>query len=98
MEINNKTNDSPVWVEEENNRATDLAKTGKTLNNQAPRLVAFKKKAIPLRMVKSIYIQQSHSQAFDKLAFDQKLQKGRTSPELMEEAIELILKKYKTEF
>jgi hypothetical protein len=98
MESNNNINHSLDWINDENNRATDLAKTGETLNNQAPRLVAFKKKTTPLRMVKSIYIQKSHSQRFAKLAFDQKLQNGKTTPELMEEAIELILKKYKIEF
>lgn len=98
MGSNNKINDSADWIKDENNRATDLAKTGETLNNQAPRLVAFKKKVTPLRMVKSIYIQPFYSQAFDKLAFDQKLQKGKNAPELMEEAIELLLKKYETKF
>jgi hypothetical protein len=86
------------WIKDENNRATDLAKTGETLNSKAPRLVSFKKRATPLRMVKSIYIQSLYSQAFDKLAFDQKLKKGKNAPELMEEAIELLLKKYKAEF
>lgn len=97
MENHNKTDDTFSWIKDENSRATDLAKTGKTLNDQAPRLVAFKKKKAPLRAVKSIYIQQAHSQAFDKLAFDQKMQKRKTAPELIEEAIELLLKKYKTE-
>jgi len=32
------------------------------------------------------------------LAFSQKLQKGKSAPELIEEAIELLIKKYKAEF
>jgi len=86
------------WMEEENTRAVELANTGKTTNSNAPRLVMSKKKATLRRNVKSIYIQESHALALDKLAFSQKLQKGKTAPELIEEAIELLIKKYKAEF
>jgi hypothetical protein len=84
------------WIEEENNRAIDLAKTGKTTNSNAMRFVSLKKKALPPRIVKSIYIQKTHAQALDKLAFSEKLDNGKSAPELIEEAIELLLKKYKT--
>jgi hypothetical protein len=86
------------WIEEENARAKDLARTGGTSNNNAPRLVVSKKKVMPTRVVKNLYIQESHIRAFDKLVFSQKMQKGKNAPELAEEAIELLLKKYNAEF
>lgn len=82
------------WIDEENARASELAKTGSTANNNAPLLVKTTKKAAPARHIKSIYIQDSYSLAFDKLVFQQKIAKGKKAPELMEEAIELLLKKY----
>ena len=85
------------WIEEENERAKETAKTGQTTNSNAPRLVVFKKKVRPPRIIKNIYIQELYSRAFDKLVFSQKLQKGKTAPELAEEAIKLLIKKYKAE-
>lgn len=82
------------WIDEENARANELAKTGTTANNNAPLLVKTTKKPAPVRSIKSIYIQDSYSLAFDKLVFEQKIAKGKKAPELMEEAIELLLKKY----
>lgn len=82
------------WIDEENARASELAKTGATTNNNAPLLVRTTKKTTPVRHIKSIYIQESHSIAFDKLVFQQKIAKGKKAPQLMEEAIELLLKKY----
>lgn len=82
------------WIDEENARASELAKTGATTNNNAPLLVRTTKKPAPVRHIKSIYIQESHSIAFDKLVFQQKIAKGKKAPQLMEEAIELLLKKY----
>jgi hypothetical protein len=82
------------WIDEENARATELAKTGTTTNNNAPLLVKTIKKPTPVRHIKSIYIQDSYSLAFDKLVFEQKIAKGKKAPQLMEEAIELLLKKY----
>lgn len=86
------------WIDEENARASELAKTGTTANNNAPLLVKTIKKPAPTRHIKSIYIQDSYSLAFDKLVFEQKIAKGKKAPELMEEAIELLLKKYKVNF
>ena len=86
------------WIEEENARAKDLAKTGGTSNNNAPRLIVSKKKVTPARVVKNLYIQESHIRAFDKLVFSQNMLKGKNAPELAEEAIELLLKQYNAEF
>jgi hypothetical protein len=82
------------WIDEENTRASELARTGNTTNNNAPLLVKTTKKPVPARHIKSIYIQDSYSLAFDKLVFQQKITKGKKAPQLIEEAIELLLKKY----
>jgi hypothetical protein len=82
------------WIDEENARASELAKTRTTANNNAPLLVKTTPKNAPIRHIKSIYIQESYSLAFDKLVFEQKIAKGKKAPQLMEEAIELLLKKY----
>ena len=71
---------------------------GGTSNNNAPRLIVSKKKVTPARVVKNLYIQESHIRAFDKLVFSQKMLKGKNAPELAEEAIELLLKQYNAEF
>lgn len=86
------------WIDEENARASELAKTGATTNDKAPLLVKTTKKPAPARHIKSIYIQDSYSLAFDKLVFQQKIAKGKKAPELMEEAIELLLKRYGTDY
>lgn len=86
------------WIEQENARAQELASAGKTTNSNAPRLNLTKKKPAPARIIKSIYVQESHSRAFDKLVFDQKMAKGKKAPELIEEAIELLIEKYNSSF
>lgn len=85
------------WIEEENERATELASTGKTTNSNAPSLIKLKKKA-PTRLIKSIYVQEKHAIALDQLVFKQKMLKGKKSPELIEEAIELLMHKYEMKF
>jgi hypothetical protein len=82
------------WIDEENARATELVKTGNTTNSRAPLLVKNPKQPTPIRRIRSIYIQESHSLAFDKLVFEHKITKGKKAPELMEEAIELLIEKY----
>jgi len=82
------------WIEEENARAEELAKTGTTTNQHAPLMIKKAKRSIPSRSVRTIYLQEQHSRALDKLAFEQKMCKGKKTPELIEEAIELLLIKY----
>ncbi len=88
---------SADWMEEEEIRAEELAKTGKPPNNDAPKLVR-KKAAAPIRATKGLYIQESYAMAFDRVVFAQKQVKGKKAPELAEEAIELLLKKYDMKF
>ena len=82
------------WIDEENARATELVKTGNTTNSRAPLLIKNTKQPTPIRRIRSIYIQDSHGLSFDKLVFEQKITKGKKAPELMEEAIELLIEKY----
>ncbi len=84
--------DKPSWMQQEEERAEDLKKTGQTSNNAAPKLVRQHK--APPRMQKAFYIQEKHATAFDDLVYAQKKAKGKKAPELAEEAIELLLKKY----
>lgn len=82
------------WMEEENKRAEQLTKTGKTNNSQAPKLVKSKKITAPERIRKGFFIQEKYVMAFDKLIFEQKMVKGKKGPELLEEALMLLFKKY----
>ena len=86
------------WIEEENARADELAKTGSTANQHAPLMTKKPKRITPARGVRTIYLQEQHSKALDRLAFEQKMCKGKKTPELIEEAIELLLKQYNAEF
>ena len=81
------------WMEEEEIRAEEQAETGRPPNMDAPQLVR-KKVAAPTRATKGLYIQEAYAMAFDRLVFAQKQAKGKKAPELAEEAIELLLKKY----
>ena len=89
---------SDNWMDAENTRASNLAQIGETVNNSAPRLQKAVKKLAPVRHIRSIYIQASHGRAFDQLVFNQKMLKGKKSPDLMEEAIELLMRKYDIKF
>lgn len=84
----NKTN----WMDEDEARTDEQA--GTIPNPKAPQLVR-KEIKVPPRIRKGLYIQDIHSMAFDRVVFAQKQVKGKTAPELAEEAIELLLKKYK---
>ncbi len=86
--------DQPAWMQQEEKRADTLAKTGKTANDTAPKLVKKRKASAPSRMQKALFVQEQYANAFDRLVFAQKMAKGKKAPELAEEAIELLLKKY----
>lgn len=83
-------------MDEENERANNLCKTGKTTNAKAPRVKPVSKEAHAKRSIRSVYIKESHQRMLDKLVFEQKMVGGKKAPDLIEEAIELITKKYNT--
>lgn len=82
------------WMEEDEEKAEAQAGVGQRHNRNAPQLIRKEIKAPP-RATKGFYIQENHAMAFDRLVFSQKQEKGKKAPELAEEAIELLLKKYK---
>lgn len=82
------------WMDEENERAKSLSKTGKTTNDKAPRIQSVSKETSTKRSIRSIYIKESHQRMLDKLIFEQKMAGGKKAPDLLEEAIELIATKY----
>ena len=61
--------------------------------NDAPKLRGATRE--PKRMQKALYIQEKHSQTFEKLVFDQRRKRGKKSTQLAEEALELLFEKYK---
>lgn len=84
------------WINKENERAIDLCNKKETQNKNAPKLIKQKlKKPVLKRQIKSIFLQKSFSIAFDKLVFDEKMKSGKNAPQLIEEAIELLVNKYK---
>lgn len=86
-------NNKPDWMDVEQQRADDLSETkGAVVNHMAPQLVRVKK--APPRMQKAFYIQQKYVEAFDDFVYKQKKIKGKKAPELAEEAIKMLLKKY----
>ncbi len=82
------------WMEEEDQRAEGQAEAGTPPNTTAPQLIRKEIKS-PSRATKGIYIQNKYAQAYDRLVFSQKMAKGMKAPELAEEAIGMLLKKYK---
>lgn len=98
---------TPDWMQEENEAAAQQAEKGDVANPHAPRLVAAeqlktrvkpKQKPIPRRQQKLFQIQPGHLMAFERLAVELKHSKGKKSPDLIEEALELLFKKHKFDF
>ncbi|MBF0383019.1 MAG: hypothetical protein HQL69_18515 [Magnetococcales bacterium] len=88
----------PDWMKEENEKAQKQADNGGRANAKAPHLVKQKSKQkneVIVRSVKGLRIQKPLQMQFDELVFRQKQAGGMTGPELAEEAIRLLLKKYK---
>jgi len=88
------------WLNEEDNRAENQSKQGQKLSNpNAPRLVKTppKEKKVQ-RSVKGLRIRIDLQKVFDRLVFEQKQADGKTGPELADEAIKLILDKYRVKY
>ncbi|NOR69626.1 MAG: hypothetical protein GQ532_08030 [Methylomarinum sp.] len=79
-------------MEEEQQRAASLTEKNETAHNAAPQLVRIRK--APPRMQKAFYIQEKYAEAFDDFVYKQRKKKGKKAPELAEEAIKMLLKKY----
>lgn len=86
-------NNEPNWMNEEEIRAEEVTKSGETNNPKAPQLIRVNRE--PSRKQKAFYIQESFAEMFENLAFKQKREKGLKAPQLAEEALLMLFKKYK---
>ena len=83
-----KRNDSaPEWLDGEASRATQLHDSGKKVNNPSA-------SKMPPRSLKGFRIRQDYQQRYDVLAATVKHTQGKKGPELIEEALELLFRKY----
>lgn len=82
----------PTWFNEEEARATKLAKQEGIVNQDAPQLKRVQKE--PKRIQKAFYIQPKYAEMFEDFVFKQKRKNGRKAPELIEEAIKMLLEFY----
>jgi hypothetical protein len=80
------------WITEETEKVSELLRNGETPNSNIGFKIKQKKKE--KRQIKNFYITKASADAFDTVVFNQKLKKGKTSPELIEEAIEYLANKY----
>ncbi len=91
-------NAQPDWLNQEDNRAESLKKSGKEASNPtAPRLVKKRKsRKLPdvKRVTKGFLIRLDYHQFFDQLVVEQKHTSGKNGPALAEEALELLFKRY----
>ncbi|EGQ8551619.1 hypothetical protein MW344_003872 [Vibrio parahaemolyticus] len=81
------------WMDEEDDRAESNQLKGQTENVDAPRM----KKVIrtPKRTTRGIFVDDSIWEDFEDIIYQQKKQKGKSKPELAEEALLYIIEKYK---
>ena len=82
------------WMDEEEKRSDDNLEKGTTENNKAPLMKRSKKRIAPDRKTRGIFVQEKQWNDFEDLVLAQKKIGGKTKPELAEEALELIIKKY----
>jgi hypothetical protein len=85
-------NEEVDWMEEEIERAEKLNKQGQTNNNEAPEFIKVKK--APSRMQKNFFMKKTYVYALEDLETELKRKGGKKMPELIEEAVEQLLKSY----
>ncbi|WP_299142659.1 hypothetical protein [uncultured Vibrio sp.] len=81
------------WMNEEDDRAESNQLKGRTENPDAPIM----KKVIrtPKRTTRGIFVDNNIWDDFEDIIYKQKKQKGKSKPELAEEALLYIIEKYK---
>ena len=83
-----KRNDSaPDWLDGDPEPTTQLHDSGKKVNNPSA-------SKIPPRSLKGFRIRQDYQQRYDVLAATVKHTQGKKGPELIEEALEMLFRKY----
>lgn len=77
----------PDWLDGEAERAAQLRDSGKKVNNPSA-------SKMPPRTLKGFRIRQDYQQRYDVLAATVKHTQGKKGPELIEEALEMLFRKY----
>ncbi len=87
----------PDWLNQEDKRAGRLSASGKVVSNPAaPKPRARDQKPQPIeRSLKGFRLRVDYQQIFDSLVAEQKHITGSKGPDLIEEALLLLFKKYK---
>ena len=87
----------PEWMSEEATRAATQAATGKLVNER----VVLKKRSVkplqaprPTRVLRGWRPSRTRAAAFDALVAEQKNTSGKNGPQLIDEALDLLLKRY----
>ena len=87
----------PEWMSEEATRAANQAATGKLVNERAvvkKRPVKPLKAPRPPRVLRGWRPSRTRAAAFDALVAEQKNTSGKNGPQLIDEALDLLLKRY----
>lgn len=77
----------PDWLTGEAERAADLRDSGRKVNNPSAAKT-------PPRSLKGFRIRRDYQQRYDVLAATVKHTEGKKGPELIEEALEMLFRKY----
>ncbi|ODS09711.1 hypothetical protein [Vibrio scophthalmi] len=80
------------WLDQEDERAEQNQIKGQTENSTAPRL---KTQSAPKRTTRGVFVDDEIWSDFEDVIFEQKKLKGKSKPELAEEALLYIIEKYK---
>ena len=89
--------DEPDWLSGEVDRADKLHKSGQEVNNPTARRAPRKpvnEAATPPRTLKGFRIREDYQQRYDVLVATMKHTEGKKGPELIEEALDLLFRKY----
>lgn len=87
----------PAWLDGEAERAAELHKSGRKVNNPSAHKETRKapnQDGTPPRTLKGFRIRQDYQQRYDVLVATVKHTEGKKGPELIEEALEMLFRKY----
>ncbi|MGR6831133.1 hypothetical protein [Aliivibrio wodanis] len=82
------------WMKDEEDRAVDNLNKDQTENPDAPRMVKVIQKKTLTRTTRGVYVQDDIWDKFEAIIYEQKKVKGKSKPELVEEALNYIIDKY----
>lgn len=87
----------PDWLSQEDERAGELTKSEKRVSNpSAPKPKPRAKKSETIqRSLKGFRCRVDYQRTFDTLVAEQKHSSGKKGPDLIEEALAMLFKKYK---